>query len=146
MKPCTRELRQTVQLFKALAHPQRMRLACHLIGAECLSQKQLVQELGLPQSSVARLLEPLRQCGLVVAERVGTELHIRVQEHLLGPMLDLIHEWLLAQAALEDAGEVETPPLGGKPARDAMAPSGKPPRRDDRRTSVADQPAGRASP
>lgn len=96
MKRTDREIRRAAQVFKALSHPQRLRIACQLMDGECPSQKQLVEELGLPQSSVARLLEPLRSSGLVVGVRRGTELHLSAQGEVLGKMLDamcqLVHE------------------------------------------------------
>lgn len=142
MKPCTRDLQQSARIFKALSHPQRLRLACQLLEADCPSQKQLVLELGLPQSSVARLLEPLRQCGLVVGERDGAELHISVQSQLLGPMLDLIREWQREQAARALDPELPSPRPSGKPS--VVRSEGLPHKRIRR---AAGQPrGGRASP
>jgi DNA-binding transcriptional ArsR family regulator len=109
MTPCSSDFLLTAQLFKALAHPQRLRIACQLLEGECPSQKQLVEEMGLPQSSVARLLEPLRQCGLVVGVREGTELHIRVQGQVLGPMLVLVRDWLQNQETLNGRSEPSPP-------------------------------------
>ncbi len=96
MRRSTEEIHRAAQVFKALAHPQRLRIACQLMDGECPSQKQLVQEMGLPQSTVARLLEPLRSSGLVVGVRHGAELHLSAQGKALGQMLDamclLVHE------------------------------------------------------
>jgi DNA-binding transcriptional ArsR family regulator len=96
MKRSPQEIARAAQVFKALSHPQRLRVACQLMDGECPSQKQLVEELDLPQSTVARLLEPLRRSGLVVGVRRGAELHLSAQGEVLGRMLDamcqLVHE------------------------------------------------------
>jgi DNA-binding transcriptional ArsR family regulator len=96
MKRSLQEIQRASLVFKALAHPQRLRIACQLMDGECPSQKQLVEEMGLPQSSVARLLEPLRQCGLVMGVKRGSELRLSARGEVLSRMLDsmcqLVHE------------------------------------------------------
>ncbi|MDP2361069.1 MAG: helix-turn-helix domain-containing protein [bacterium] len=88
MQRTVEEIRRAAEVFKALGHPQRLRIACQLMEGECPSQKHLVEELGLPQSSVARLLEPLRACGLVAGVRQGAELRLSAQGQVLARMLD----------------------------------------------------------
>jgi DNA-binding transcriptional ArsR family regulator len=98
------EIRRAAQVFKALAHPQRLRIACRLVEGGCPSQKQLVEELGLPQSSVARLLEPLRQCGLVAGERQGAELRLSARGEVLGQMLETLCGWMHEEERKEGGG------------------------------------------
>jgi len=66
-----------LDLFKALADENRLRLIRALQGAE-LSVAELVQVLGLPQSTVSRHLKPLREVALVEARREGTSVYYRV--------------------------------------------------------------------
>lgn len=101
MKRSQQDIRRASQVFKALSHPQRLRVACLLIDQGAMSQKQLVEELGLPQSTVARLLEPLRNTGLVVGLRQGPELSLSVQGEVLTHMLDSMCGWLHDKAARE---------------------------------------------
>lgn len=95
------EIRRASLVFKSLAHPHRLRIACLLIDNGAMSQKQLVEEMALPQSTVARLLEPLRATGLVVALRQGQELSLSVQGEMLSHMLDSMCDWFKEKAARE---------------------------------------------
>ncbi|MBU0678500.1 MAG: metalloregulator ArsR/SmtB family transcription factor [Verrucomicrobia bacterium] len=62
---------QTLDIFKALSDEIRLRIV-RAIGMAELSVAELVQVLGLPQSTVSRHLKPLRDVGLVQARRDGT--------------------------------------------------------------------------
>ncbi len=101
MKRSNQQIRRASLVFKALAHPHRLRIACLLIDNGPMSQKQLVEELALPQSTVARLLEPLRATGLVVALRQGTEVSLSVPGEMLSQILDSMCVWFEDKAARE---------------------------------------------
>lgn len=66
----------TIGLFRALADEARLRILHALLAAE-LSVAELVQVLGLPQSTVSRHLKPLRDAGLVETRRDGTSIYYR---------------------------------------------------------------------
>jgi ubiquinone/menaquinone biosynthesis C-methylase UbiE/DNA-binding transcriptional ArsR family regulator len=57
-------------IFKAMADPTRQRLL-EVLSRQELSVSELVEVLGLPQSTVSRHLKVLREAGLVVDRRVG---------------------------------------------------------------------------
>ena len=59
------------EVFKALADEGRLRIL-HAIAQAELSVAELVESLGLPQSTVSRHLKPMREAGLVSARRDGT--------------------------------------------------------------------------
>ena len=63
-------------VLKALADPVRLRIVRAVSQAE-LSVAELVQVLGLPQSTVSRHLKPLRDSGLVGTRRNGTSVLYR---------------------------------------------------------------------
>jgi len=107
MKPTPQEIRRASQLFKSLSHPERLRIACRLLEGESPSQKQLVEELGLPQSTVARLLEPLRRAGLVVGLRQGTEVRFSARPEVLAALLQTVCDWFQRQAAAASAEAAE---------------------------------------
>ena len=65
-----------VELFRALADPARLRIVRAVLQAE-LSVAELVQVLGLPQSTVSRHLKALRDAGLVEPRRDGTSMFYR---------------------------------------------------------------------
>jgi ArsR family transcriptional regulator len=66
----------TLDLFRALADEVRLRVVYALQAAE-LSVAELVEVLGLPQSTVSRHLKPLRDAGLVETRREGTSVYYR---------------------------------------------------------------------
>lgn len=57
-------------IFKALAEPTRQRLLA-VLSREELSVSELVEVLGVPQSTVSRHLKVLREAGLLDDRRVG---------------------------------------------------------------------------
>ena len=67
---------ETLEVFKALADEIRLRILRAVSSAE-LSVAELVQVLGLPQSTVSRHLKPLRDTGLVDSRRDGTSMFYR---------------------------------------------------------------------
>lgn len=66
----------TVDIFKALADEVRLRALRAIMTAE-LSVAELVDVLGLPQSTVSRHLKPLREVDLVETRREGTTVYYR---------------------------------------------------------------------
>ena len=65
-----------LELFRALADEVRLRVV-HVLHAAELSVAELVEVLGLPQSTVSRHLKPLRDAGLVDTRREGTSVFYR---------------------------------------------------------------------
>ncbi len=66
----------TIETFKALSDEIRLRILRALSQAE-LSVAELVQVLGLPQSTVSRHLKPLRDNALVETRREATSIYYR---------------------------------------------------------------------
>jgi ArsR family transcriptional regulator len=94
MKHDPADVRRASKLFKALAHPSRLEIACRLAERSPKTQKQLVDELGWPQSSMARHLAPLRDLGLVQAERAGVEVRLRLRDPLIKTLFESVCEWI----------------------------------------------------
>lgn len=65
-----------LDMFRALADEVRLRVLGALMAAE-LSVAELVEVLGLPQSTVSRHLKPLREAGLAETRREGTSVYYR---------------------------------------------------------------------
>ncbi len=80
-----------LEIFRALSDEVRLRILAALMGAE-LSVAELVEVLGLPQSTVSRHLKPLREAGLAETRREGTSVYYRrgalVAEPDLAPLLE----------------------------------------------------------
>ena len=98
----------TIEVFKALADDVRLRLIRSLMTAE-LSVAELVQVLGLPQSTVSRHLKPLRDCELVETRREGTSIYYRQGKALQDTSLSKVLEAELARldTAKHDAASVK---------------------------------------
>src|SRR5580692_7958806 len=85
-------LDESVELFKALADPVRLRLMNLLADGEvCVCH--LHEALDLPQSTVSRHLAYLRKRGLVVGRKEGLWVHYRLarpadalHRHLIGSL------------------------------------------------------------
>lgn len=71
--------------FKALADSLRLRVLRVLAISE-LSVAELVQVLGVPQSTVSRHLKPLRDAQLVETRRDGTHVFYRLGSKMLSPV------------------------------------------------------------
>lgn len=97
------EVRRAVDLFKVLAHPDRLRLACALGDGRVTTQKALMEEFGWPQSTTARHLALLRNAGLVAAERDGTEVHLRLGDPVVLDLMDTICAWVHGSGSGPDA-------------------------------------------
>jgi ArsR family transcriptional regulator len=70
-------LDESVELFKAVADPVRLRLL-HLLAAGEVCVCHLHGALHLPQSTVSRHLAYLRRRGLVVGRKEGLWVHYRL--------------------------------------------------------------------
>jgi DNA-binding transcriptional ArsR family regulator len=88
------DTRRAAALFKALAHPGRLEIACRLAASGPRTQKQLIDELDWPQSTVARHVAPLRACGLVEGERRGAEVWLAVRSRLVRTLVQSVCEWM----------------------------------------------------
>jgi DNA-binding transcriptional ArsR family regulator len=106
-QPSAAELRDASRVFKALSHPDRLRLTCLVAEREATTQHELVEELGWPQSTVARHVGTLRDRGLVRGSRVGSEVLLEATV-LPRQLLDAVCEWMHPEdvnGALAGAGE-----------------------------------------
>lgn len=76
------------QLFKALAHPMRLKLVCGLLRQPC-TQTHISRMLNIPQSSLAQHLQVLRRQGIVAGRREhGAEVILEV----IDPRVPLLFE------------------------------------------------------
>ena len=83
---------QVASMFRALAHPERLRILDELRRAEaCVCHLQTV--LRRPQAYVSQQLRVLREAGMVTADKDGLNVYyrptdaqaVRVLEEVLGP-------------------------------------------------------------
>ena len=90
-----RDIRRAATIFKVLSHPSRLTIVCKLFGVHGVTQKELIEDLGWPQSTMARHIGQLRDCGLIAAARHGTEIRLElageVTKNLMAAMCDWVH-------------------------------------------------------
>ena len=91
----------TAELFRALAHPQRIRILELLRGRE-LCVCELMGSLRRPQAYVSQQLAVLRRAGLIVDRRQGTQVYYRLADPSL-------HELLARAAKLGEGLESKLP-------------------------------------
>ncbi len=92
--PTEADLYRAARIFKTLSHPHRIALACSLANGRSATQKELVDELGWPQSSVARHLGELREHGLVVGTRVGNQVMLALDQTVTPQLLAAVCDWV----------------------------------------------------
>jgi ArsR family transcriptional regulator len=83
------EYAQAAAIFKALAHPFRIRLVCILLQGPC-TQTTISRRMGCPQSSVAQHLAVLRRQGLVRGVRKGAEVYLEVADPRVVDLLGVV--------------------------------------------------------
>ena len=94
MDPQPQDLRRAAGIFKVLSHPSRLRIVCRLFDGRPTTQKELVRDLGWPQSSVARHLAELRSAGLVKATRQGAEVQLEIGSAVAGQLMAAVCDWV----------------------------------------------------
>jgi DNA-binding transcriptional ArsR family regulator len=117
--PSPEELKEAAQVFKALSHPDRLRLTCLLAERSNATQHELVEELGWPQSTVARHVGTLRDRGLVTGDRQGSEVLLQataMPKYLLDTVCEWMHPEEPSAAELLDAANRGVGAAGGEKA------------------------------
>jgi ArsR family transcriptional regulator len=94
MKRDPADIRRAAAVFKALGHPERLRIVCELSEAGVSTQTQLVERLNRPQSTLARHLAQLRGLGLVTGERDGMEVRLALSGRVCQALLDGVCVWI----------------------------------------------------
>lgn len=93
-KPDSGDLFRAALIFKALAHPARIQLACCLANGRTATQRELLEELGWAQSSMARHLGVLRSHGLVRGTRSGNQVYLKIDGTVTPDLLAAVCAWV----------------------------------------------------
>ncbi len=75
------EVEATARLFRALAHPGRLRVLLLLAEREPRSAGDLAEATGLEQTALSHQLSELRRARLVEARREGRQQLYRLADH-----------------------------------------------------------------
>ena len=73
-------MQKQLQILKALSDSTRMRIVLLLLNNGELCVCDIMESLGIPQSTASRHLSLLRSAGLVDGERRGVWMHYRIAE------------------------------------------------------------------
>lgn len=92
--PPAADIHRAAHIFKALAHPHRVRLACSLANGRVATQKELLDELGWPQSTMARHLAGMRVQGLINAHRNGNQVYLGLEGTITPGLLAAVCDWV----------------------------------------------------
>jgi len=92
-------IRHAAGIFKALGHPERLRIVARLAEGAPRTQHELLAELPWAQSTLARHVAVLRERGIVKATRHGNEVQLRLVDDLAPRLLDVI----TTRRAVDDA-------------------------------------------
>lgn len=94
ISPNPADLHRAARIFKGLSHPARLELACRLATEPKMTQKQLLEELHWPQSTMARHLGALRERGLVKGTRNGNLVYLELDGTVTPRLLETVCEWV----------------------------------------------------
>jgi DNA-binding transcriptional ArsR family regulator len=92
--PDPADLNRAASIFRALAHPHRILLACCLANGRAATQSELLEQLGWPQSSLARHVGVLRERGLLRATRHGNQVLLELDGTVTPKLLAAVCHWV----------------------------------------------------
>ena len=77
------------EIFKALAHPARLKMVVGLLKDEC-NVAQIQKVLGLPQSTISQHLRILKNADIIKGRREGTKTCYRVIDVRVRKIVEII--------------------------------------------------------
>jgi len=78
------------EMFKALAHPIRLKIVCGLIKKEECNVSIMVEKLSLPQPTVSQHLNILKNAGIIQGFRKGTQICYRVTDEMTKKIINTL--------------------------------------------------------
>ena len=106
--PDPQDVRRAAKIFKALSHPQRLRIVCMLTENRVTTEKELIGEFGLPQSTVNRHLSVLKECGVIAANREGTRVLVELAGPVASQLMDAVCKWVHPETGEQFSGDLAT--------------------------------------
>jgi len=91
IKPLVERCETTAQLLKALAHPQRLQILCHLASGE-KAVGELETLCGASQSAVSQFLARMRAEGLVASRRDEQFVFYRISDPKVFKLIGALHK------------------------------------------------------
>lgn len=81
------------EVFKALAHPIRIKILKELITRGACNVTQIVDMLGIPQSTVSQHLSKMKSQKLVMKNRKGLEVYYSAQNKTINSIVEIILDY-----------------------------------------------------
>lgn len=81
---------QKARIFKALAHPDRVRIVEFLAAGE-RSVAEIVEETGLKEANTSRHLAVLRSGGIIASRKEGLKVYYSIKLCCLGEMVSCLN-------------------------------------------------------
>lgn len=94
MRAIPREWRAMAKVFVALGDEHRQRILLTFDKGERLTVGQIAEVATLSRPAVSHHLKILREAGVLLAERAGREVYLRVNRALLEETLDSVLEFV----------------------------------------------------
>lgn len=83
-----------VRIFKALAHPIRLRIVKTLLeGSKCVCELNQIVEFSQP--NLSQHLKILKDAGIVEAEKVGLNIHYKIKSETVKELLEDAEELVI---------------------------------------------------
>jgi DNA-binding transcriptional ArsR family regulator len=79
---------------------------CKLTEHAVTTEKELVEEFGLPQSTVNRHLSSLKNCGVVAATRDGTRVLVGLAGPMANELMDAVCQWVHPETGEQFSGDL----------------------------------------
>lgn len=70
------------EMFKALAHPIRLKIVCGLSKKEECNVSLMVEKLGVSQPTVSQHLNILKNAGIITGYKKGTQVCYKVTDEI----------------------------------------------------------------
>lgn len=81
---------EVAQTLKALAHPDRLMILCHLsVGEKTVGE--LEELCSISQSAVSQFLKRMKLEGLVASEKRGLHVHYRIENPQVLELMTALH-------------------------------------------------------
>lgn len=78
------------EIFKALSHPVRLRIACGLVHKNECNVGNMVENLGVPQPTVSQHLNILKNAGIITGYKKGTQVCYRVEDEITKKIIETL--------------------------------------------------------
>lgn len=83
-------MEEYAELFKALAHPIRLKIACGLAKKDQCNVSLMVEKLGVAQPTVSQHLNILKNAGVITGYKNGTQICYKLTNETVKKIVALL--------------------------------------------------------